>query len=763
MSDRSRLRLFVLQVLVVSILATLLGRLWYLQVHEGAAYAKAASANRVRDVITPAARGQVLDAQGRPLVRNRTALVVSVNRSLLRLEPDRGKGVLARLARVVGLDPVMLEHTITPCGPTNRPPTCWNGSPYQPVPVKVYAGGSSAETRRVLAIQEHREDFAGVTAQFQAIREYPDASLAAHLLGYLGPISEEERKRAGYAEAASDARVGRTGVESTYDAALRGQDGVQRLVVDKDGNVTGQSGQTAPVAGQELVLSLDAGIQKVAENALAQGITRARSRIDKRNQPYLNFRAPAGAVVVLQAKTGRVAAMASYPTYDPPVFEDGLTQKQFSSRFGEKAGSPLTSRATQGLFAPGSTFKVISGSASVQSGEASLSSYYGCPSSFKAGNRLFRNFDSETLGTVDLRKALVRSCDTIFYKFAYDMWVRDGGLDPKGPPKELMVNMAKAWGLGSSVGIDLPADQQSVGRIASRKFKQAQYDALKVLKCSRAKTGYPQEKDPTRAAYLKELAREFCIDGNRYRAGDAINFAIGQGDTLVTPLQLATAYAALANGGTLYEPRLGKALLSADGRTVTPIPPVVKGHLPVSRSTLDYIRSSLAGVTDKAQKGTAQAAFSKFPRDRLVVAGKTGTAEVAGKQDTSWFASYAPADDPEYVVVTMVEQSGQGGITAAPITRAVYDGIYGFGKGAKAASPGGHLPTALPRVRPDGTVAQVGTRLAGPPPKVLRPYQPPLAVAPALLSPSTGGAARPADGPLLLAEPPRRTASGRRP
>ena len=752
MGDRSRLRLVILQVLVVSILATLLGRLWFLQVHEGDSYRKAANANRVREVVTEAARGQILDAQGRDLVRNRTALVVSVNRSLLRLTKDRGKTVLAKLAPIVGISAGDLEKTIAPCTKLNGPPTCWNGSPYQPVPVKVYAAEDPVQLQKVLAVEEHPEDFPGVSAEYQAIREYPDGTLASHALGYLGPITNE-RSNPDYANAVSNALVGKSGLEQTYDHPLRGVDGVQRLLVDKDGNVTGTTGTTAPVAGDKLVLSIDENIQKVAEKALEDGILKARETTDVRNRPYIKYRATAGTVIVMEAKTGRIAAMASYPNYAPADFQQRFTQAQFEDKFGEAAGSPLTSRATQGLFAPGSTFKVVTTAAAVQQGDP-LSDNYNCSPTYTAGNRVFSNFDGEAFGPLSLRQALVVSCDTIFYRFGYDMWLSDGGTRNSPSAKEAMVKMAQNWGFGSITGIDLPSESR--GRIADRAFKQRAYDQLKDQKCANAKKGYPDVAvtDPQRAAYLTSLAREFCADGFVYRAGDAINFAVGQGDTLVTPLQLAAAYGALANGGTLYEPRLAKALLSADGKTVTPVPPVVKGRLNVDPVTLAYMRDALSGVTDAAQGGTAKGAFAGFDRSRLVVAGKTGTAEVVGKQDTSWFASMAPADAPEYVVVTMVEQGGTGGTTAGPITRKVYEGIFGLA-GQTAAVPGGHLSAALPRVRPDGTVAMAGTPVAGPAPTILAPYGTSPRPSPAPSRPAKS-AAGPALAPELLADLPRR-------
>ena len=408
MSERSRLRLVVLRVLVLAILLTLFSRLWYLQVYDGATYKKAASANRVREVVTPAPRGEILDVQGNPLVRNRTALVVSVNRSLLTLERDDGAAVLRRLAPIVGIKAEDLGKAIQPCSKTNRPPTCWNGSPYQPVPVKVFSAQDAAQTKAVLAVEEHREDFPGVRAEFEAIREYPGGTLAAHLLGYLGPIGDE-RKRPGYEHAVSNALVGKSGVEATYDEALRGVDGVQKLVVDKDGNVTGTSGETPPVTGQKLVLSLDERVQKVADQALERGILNARARVNTRAPGHLLFRAPAGAVVVMEAKTGRVVAMSSYPSYDPKVFQERLSQPEFNRLFGEQAGSPLNSRATQGQFAPGSTFKVVSTAAAIQAGEASLGGSYFCGSSFRAGTAVFRNFDSDAFWTLDLHTELVRS------------------------------------------------------------------------------------------------------------------------------------------------------------------------------------------------------------------------------------------------------------------------------------------------------------------------------------------------------------------
>jgi penicillin-binding protein 2 len=715
-STRSRLRLVVLRVLVITVLATLLGRLWYLQVIAGERYAKAAQDNRIREVVEPAPRGMIYDSSGRPLVENRTVMVVSVNRSLLRREHDGGKDVLARLAGVVGIRAVDIARMITPCGERyadGRPakaPDCWNGSPYQPVPIRTYPTDNPTSTKPALRILEQREEFPGVTAELQPVRVYPDGPLAAHLLGYLGPIRDDERTDPKFA-GLTTAKVGRSGVEQVYDDALRGQAGVQELVVDKDGNVTGVQKSTPAQTGDALVLSLDRNVQKLAEDALAHGMARARTITDRTRG--IKYKAPTGAVVVLEARTGRVVAMASNPSYDPSIFTRAkLPVSTYKALTDPAKGAPLYSNATQGTFAPGSTFKISSTSAAVAAGN-SLHGYYACPPQLKVGSQVFHNYEGETFGTIDFRTALIKSCDTVYYQLAYDQWLRDGKTKNTGKAREVFVKMARAFGFGSRTGVDLPSE--SSGLIIDRAEKVALWKQRKDDYCAGAK------RRP-KGTYLQQIDEENCVDGHVYKAGDAVNFSIGQGDVLATPLQLACAYAALANGGTLYEPRVAKALLSADGTRVTPIPLKVKGKLPVSQETLSYIRSALTGVTQPG--GTAQGAYAGFPAG--IVAGKTGTAEVQDKQPTAWFASFAPAAAPKYVVVAMVTEGGTGGTTAAPITREIWDGLLGL-EGHKALLPGGALPSALPVVRADGTVAPPGTKTGRPAPAVVPPSPSPSA------------------------------------
>jgi penicillin-binding protein 2 len=699
-ADRTRIRLFILQVLVLALMATLFGRLWHLQVAGGDRYERAASQNRVREVVTPAVRGLLLDGIGRPLVRNRTQLVISVSRTELERQPDGGTAVLRRLSALLHRRYEDLRRQIQPCGKGITAP-CWNGSPYQPVPIVHDAAVPTA-----LQILERRDQFPGVSAEFVAAREYPspEGANAAHLLGYLQPADEQEMK-AQLARGMLDPRlqradlVGRAGLEKQYDAALRGVPGVQRVAVDNRGRVTGIVDEAPPRPGNHIVTTIDAKVQAVAEQQLREAINRARTVPDFRGRRY---RADSGAVVVLDVNTGAVVAMASYPTYDPSVWVGGISDDAYRKLTSEKAEIPLLSRAFQGGGPPGSTFKVVSTAAAGEYGY-SLHAHYPCPSSFTVGNRSFKNFESQAYGAITLRRAIEVSCDTVFYRIAYSMWRRDGGNQPDERPKDPMQTMARAFGLGRPTGIDLPGE--APGRIADRAYKQRYWAATKTESCRRAETGYPEleETDPRRARFLERLARENCAEGYRFRAGDAVNFAIGQGDTIVTPLQLASVYAAIANGGTLWKPHVAKAELTPQGKVVRTMKPVRLGRLPVSERVLDYIQKALEGVS---RNGTAAGVFRGFPLDEYTVGSKTGTAEAFGKQPSSWFASYAgKGSRPQYAIVMTVSQGGTGSGTSGPSVRRIYEAIFGIGQ--PAALPGGRPPSKLPAIRKDGTIQVV--------------------------------------------------------
>jgi len=293
-------------------------------------------------------------------------------------------------------------------------------------------------------------------------------------------------------------------------------------------------------------------------------------------------------------------------------------------------------------------------------------------------------------------ESLVVSCNTVYYQFADELYSADGGLTPVADPKEWLTTTAKGFGLGVRTGIDLP--EESPGRIVDRERKIADYAELSDAYCDRAQRGYPEEPDPELAALYQQYAAEYCADGNKYRVGDAINFSVGQGDSLLTPLQLATIYAAVANGGTLHQPRVVKAVVAKDG-TVQPIDGDVRGQIPVDPQTLDYLRDALRQVPER---GTAASAFAGFPLDQVPVAGKTGTAEVQNKETTSLFASYAPADNPRYAVVVAITQAGVGGEQSAPAARGIYDAIFGVTEEGRAdpgrsvfvgGAPSSNIPT----------------------------------------------------------------------
>jgi penicillin-binding protein 2 len=687
MNNRSHQRLVVLHVLVLSLLVILVGRLWNLQVMDGRYYRQVAAENRTRDIVVPAVRGQILDDMGRPLVRNRTALVVSVDRTTLSRQKDGGKAVLTRLAGVLGITYDQLTQRIRLCGPGIKRP-CWPGSPYQPIPVD-----NTIEPKKALQIMERQEDFTGVTAQVQAVRDYPRpyGASAAQALGYLQPITQAELdKRKGLKVTGFSGvdLIGRDGLEAEYDGDLRGDPGVRKVDVDSKGRVTGTASEQAARPGGNLVTSIDAKVQGAVESAVLKAVQNVR---------HDGGKADSAAGVVMDVRTGRVVALASYPSYDLNIWTGGISQREYDRLLGTGQGEPLISRATQGQFAPGSTFKISSLAAAVGDGY-NLHGTYDCPGSYDVGSRAFHNFEGQGHGTMNLHTAIVVSCDTIFYRFAYEEWQRDGAVHPVKNPKDPMVKMARGYGFGRPTGIDLPSE--SSGRIPDRAWKQSYWEATKNSNCRHAKTGYPGEP-PSRADYLKAIAKENCAEGYMWRAGDAANFAVGQGDVLVTPLQLARAYAAVANGGTLVVPRLARAVMRPDGTVVRQLTSPAGPRLPVSGQVLAYLRSALAEVPTR---GTAAGAFNGFDFKKVSIAGKTGTAEVYGKKDTAWFASFAPADHPRLVTVVMVSQAGTGGQYSAPAVRQIWEAIFGL-NGQPAALPGGKVPDSLPRFRPDGTVA----------------------------------------------------------
>ncbi|MCL7430106.1 penicillin-binding protein 2 [Streptomyces sp. YS415] len=683
-TPRVQIRLIVIQILVLSLLGTLGGRLWYLQIREGEAYAEEASGNHVQQVVDPAVRGSILDARGVPLADNETRLVVSASRTELLKMKDDGKGVLTKLAGVLGMTPKEVQEKVRLCD-AETPQPCWNGSPYQPIPVT-----AEATPRQALQIRERAEDFPGITAEPQAVRRYPGpgGSNTAQVLGYLSPVTDEEITKAQNTDSPylrSD-QVGRSGVERQYDKELRGKAGVTRYEVDKLGRVIGEAEADPAQPGSNLVTSIDARVQRVAEYELNEAMKTARKEWDRNTQE--RYKADAGAIVVMEARTGRVVAMASNPTYDPNAWVGGISAKDYKRLTGKASNYPLLNRAIQGQAAPGSIFKVVSTAAAVQAGY-DFDGRYNCSSSYSVGGQVFKNFESQNHGPIDLGRALEVSCDTVYYQLAHNEWKKDGGINPKGKPKDYFYKAAHQFGLGAETGIDLP--NEVTGRVPDREWKQSYWKANKDAWC---KTG---KKD---GDYVEKIAYENCLEGNKMRAGDEINYSIGQGDTLVTPIQMATIYAAIANGGTMYDPTVGKAIVSADGKQVSEIRPKAHGKLPVSKQTLAQMDEALAGV---ATRGTAAWRFEGWPQDKIPMHAKTGTAEVYGKQTTSWFATYT--DD--YAIVMTISQGGTGSGASGPAVRNVYDALYGVSDDGAINKKNALLPTPqkkLPKIQTDGSI-----------------------------------------------------------
>jgi penicillin-binding protein 2 len=695
MTERSNLRLIVLGILIFSLFATLVSRLFYLQVMEGDQYRAAAENNSVREVIEPAVRGLILDQAGRPLVSNRTSIVVTIDRQELNQQGEKGDVVIKRLAGILGKSPQSISERLLPCGTQGapKPPICWNGSTYQSVPV-----ASDVDPQTALTIMEKRSEFAGVTAKLTAVREYsgPFDVNAAHILGYLGPVTEEQITEQGQSDAYDRLRrtdtIGRSGLENYYDTQLRGKPSVTTLEVDTSGQVTGTVDQKPAVSGDYLVSTIDAKLQSVVEKQLVAAVQRAQGQ---------GYPGDSGAAVVVDVRNGQVLAMASYPTYDPGIWVGGVSQKQYKSLV--KSDS-LSSNATQGLFAPGSTYKVVSAAAAGKEGY-SLYSKYSCPKELSLGTQVFRNYESSAYGQISLARALEVSCNTVFYGLADRMWAAAGGSDANRDSADPIADAATMFGFGTPTGIDLPGE--SAGKVAGRAFKVQNWEAKRDTWCANAIAGYPDTRktDPKQADYYTALDKENCADGFRWREGDALNAAIGQGDTTVTPLQMAMAYAAIANGGTVYEPKLVKAILGADGTVIERIVPTVKSELDLPKSTIKFLQNSLPGVTTD---GSGEAPFIGFPLNQIPIASKTGSAQVTGdKVSTSWFASYAPANKPRYAIVMMVTQGGTGSKTSGPSVRKIYEALFGVNGStvnpSKSVLVGGAPSKSLPVIRPDGT------------------------------------------------------------
>ncbi|HEY8527460.1 MAG TPA: penicillin-binding protein 2 [Acidimicrobiales bacterium] len=640
-TEPSRLRLSVLGIVAVALFASLFARLYDLQIVGSPEFQLQAEANRVRTVHIEAPRGRILDRNGTVLVDNRVAVVVAINRSEFEdlSRGERGQ-LLERLA-------VELTRAGRPMSATEIRERLQDErySRYAPVPI-----AQDVPESLKIYLDEHAEEFPSVTAERTAVREYPYGQLAAHILGYVGQINEEELT---YVQAVhgDDApkpytrndHIGKAGVERTYEQYLRGTPGERRIEVDAEGNPVRVIDERLPQPGDDLVLSIDIDIQAEAELRLRQGMEEARRR--GAASDGTPFDPNAGAVVVEDPRNGQVLALASYPTYDPRQFVDGIDQQEWAYLNDPANHYPLNAIAIQGQYAPGSTFKLFTGYAGAMAGVRGIDDIYNDGGSYTipgcTGLKCTRfNAGGNAYGPVDLRRAITVSSDAYFYSLGAEFWIqrqRFGG-------DEAMQRWLTPWGLGSETGIALTGEAS--GRVPTPQWRR---DYCEAVQCG----------DPL------------------WRAGDNVNMAIGQGDVLVTPLQLANGYATFANGGTRYVPQIALRVQDHDtGETVVSIEPEVAGRVEIPGELRQALLDGLAGVPRPG--GTAAGAFAGFPLDQFPIAGKTGTAQVDGKADTAVFSAFGPIDDPRFQISVVIEEAGFGGTSSAPVARSLFDALAGF-------------------------------------------------------------------------------------
>lgn len=618
--DSSRLRLAILGMVVLSLFSALLARLWYLQVLAAPAMKVEAKSNSVAVLYTEAPRGRILDRKGRVLADNKVVLALVVDRAKVKDRPE----VIPRVAALLGMTVDQINDRMADS----------RFSPLKPVPVAV-----DVPKEKLIYLREHQGEFPGVEGLQLTERVYPNGTLAAHILGTVGQINDEEltpRKAKGYK--AGDT-IGKSGAELTYEADLRGSPEIAKLEVDSGGRVQRTLGRQPAVQGRDVRLSIDLDIQRVAEESLAQGILLARQTTD-----YLTgkrFAAPGGSTVVLDPRDSSVVAMASYPTYDPNEFTNGISATRFQELNDPAGGYPLNNRALQGLYAPGSTFKLATSLAALKAGLITTRDIYDDKGSYTVvGQRseTKRNAGGAVNGPVNVSRALTVSSDVFFYWLGERFWNERGKLG-----QAAIQDVARSLGMGEYSEVDLPFE--SDGRVADPAGRE------RLNRANPAAFPFPQ-----------------------WYTGDNLNVAVGQGDTVVTPLQLANAYAAFVNGGTVFAPRVGDAVLDQSGQQIRAIEPKVVRRNELAASVRDPLMAGFKGVVADP-KGTAFGAFAGFPLDKFPIAGKTGTAEVNGKGDTSLFAAYAPADSPKYVISVVMEESGFGANAAAPVARRVLEGV----------------------------------------------------------------------------------------
>lgn len=601
-ADSLQSRFMAVGVFGAAIFAALATRLWGMQVLSGGTYAREAANNMYATVATPAPRGVIYDADGLPLVTNRSSLTVLA-------DPDvaSDRDVLLRLSAVLGV-------------------------PYSVVRQRIQDSTSGAQSQRVVAsdvrlrdvafISEHVEAFPGVSVQTRTVRDYPYGALAAQTLGYTGSVAEDQL------ETLSEGRevelgddVGQTGIEAAYDDLLAGDHGQRRVVADANGNVVEVVSETQPTRGSDLHLCMKGPVQYACDRALAQIIAPTGVIGEGKGT--------GGAVVVMDVRDGGIVAMASYPTFDPTLFVGGVSQDVWDVYSSEESYNPMLNRAISGQYPAASTYKAFTSLAGLECGICDKDTEWICNGSWDGWNtgQPQNCWDLNGHGPLDLRGGIVNSCDVVFYSIAKDFY--DKGQAGQLSPTAMQDYIAK-YRLDQLTGIDIGGE--SAGRIPTPQWK---------------------------AEYFRNRPEEA-----QWLGGDMTNMSIGQGYVLVTPIELAVAYGAIATGD-IMRPHVLKEVRNADGETVVSFQPEVVATPDVTKEDLELVRDALNGVA--VENASVASSFREAGVDPATMCCKTGTAEVAGQNDYAWFACYGPKDDPRYVVTCVVEQGGGGADSASPL------------------------------------------------------------------------------------------------
>jgi len=680
MSPQLARRVAIVGTFALAVFAILYFRLWFLQVLSSNQYAHAASVNFVRDVEVPAPRGEILDSSGQIMASSRRAYAVEISPPSLPVPitdqnlahpPQPDAQLYDRLAGVLGL-------------PTKRQPCPVNGHGLLHMSViacRVVQGyvqlsygeatvASDISNPQLWYISEHQSSFQGVTVQQIYQRTYPFGELASQVLGIVSRITAGEVGQSAYAGVSPNDSVGQSGLEASYDRYLRGVDGAQKVKVDAFGNFVGVQSKTAPTAGDNLKLSLNARLEQVGQQALQQSIDN-------------NYPANGGAFVAMNPVNGQIYAMGSLPTYDANVFTKPVPYATYKTLFGSTSGDPQVNRAYQSAGPTGSTFKPITATAALESGAWSVGSIFDDTGQYCFSGQCRHNAGGAVDGSLDLESAIKVSSDDFFY----NLGVLTNSPAPNGGALQ---HWARQYGIGQKTGIDLPDETSGTLPDADWRASRNQLEA----ECDSA-TGPFRYTDgiTTGSKKLKGWHRSSThppggcglADGTDrpWSAGDNENLAVGQGDVQVTPLQLAVAYSTLANDGTVVTPHIGADVQTADGFVLRAFNPAPKRHVNIDPTYRDTI---LAGLRAAASQpgGTSADVFSTFPEQ---VYGKTGTAQYNGQQDYAWYACFVPASatSKPIVVVVTVEQGGFGAVGAAPVARQILSQWFFGNKGQYVA------------------------------------------------------------------------------